>query len=282
MSRRTLVQLTTKEALTELSRTGPNGVQHGDLSVVGMPGVVFTPRVGMACPVLVFGHGWLQPTRRYVSLFRHLASWGIVVVAPAARHVPFTSHELFADELIAALDLASKVRLGNGEIRVAADRLAVGGHSIGASCAVLAAASDSRVRAVITLSAAETRPSAVAAASHCVTPSLHLAAGEDFIAPPVGNAEPIAKAWAGPTQLRTLAGADHLGVTDGWHWSELLLFGKGSSKTLHVTKALVAAFLLQTLCNERRYEALLDNDVRQASLDYRRDIKSPVVTDRVG
>ena len=266
MSRRS--ELTAKETLTELSRPGPAGVKRGDLAVTGTPGIIFAPRSGHQLPVLAFGHGWLQPPSRYIELFRHLASWGIVVVAPATHRGPFASHRLFAADLIAALEVCSTVHLGDGELDIAADRAAVGGHSLGGGCAVLAAASNSRVRAVITLAATETSPSAIAAAQHCTMPSLHLAAVDDEVAPVSDNAEPIAHAWAGPSQLRMLDRTDHLGFTDGRHWSELFLHGKGNSKTQQITKALLTAFLLRTLCNNYRYDELLNNDVRRATVDF--------------
>ena len=72
------------------------------------------------------------------------------------------------------------------------------------------------MRAVVTLAATETRPSALDAARdvhrarRCTSP-----AGEDRIAPPVGHSEAIAQAWAGPVQLRLLPKASHLGFAEG-------------------------------------------------------------------
>ncbi len=102
----------------ELSRPGPHGVLRGDLALVGMPGVVFTPQSGLGLPAVAFGHGWLQPTARYEELLRHLASWGVVVVAPATQLGALPSHRQFAADLRSALDLCVGVRLGNGEISV--------------------------------------------------------------------------------------------------------------------------------------------------------------------
>lgn len=245
-------------------------MRRGDLALVGLPGSLFTPRSGHGRPAIAFGHGWLQPPSRYTGLFRHLASWGFVVAAPATHRGPLASPRLFTADLGVALDVCSGVRLGDGELTVDPGKLAVGGHSIGGGCAVLEASEDSRVRAVFTLAASETRPSALDAARRCSMPALHLAAGEDLIAPPVGHSEAIAQAWAGPVQFRTLDGANHLGFTEGRHWSELLLHGKGHGRTQSVSRALVTAFLLRVLTGERRYDELLDNDVRRASIDYRR------------
>jgi dienelactone hydrolase len=268
MSRRT--PLTAKQALTELSRPGPHGVRRGDLALVGLPGTLFTPRRGHGLPAVAFGHGWLQPPQRYLGLFRHLASWGVVVAAPATHRGPLASARLFAGDLRSALDVVSGVRLGDGDLSVAGDKLAIGGHSAGAGAAVLAAAEDDRVRGVFTVAASETRPSAVEAARLCLMPAMHLAAEEDLIAPPVGHAEAIAQNWGGPVQLRTIADANHLGFAEGRHWSELLLHGRGEAKTQTVAKALITAFLLRQLNGDKTYDALLHGDVKRAPVGYQR------------
>ena len=77
-----------KYLVEELSRRGPHPVLRGDLALVGLPGLVFTPEQGLGLPAVAFGHGWLQPPIRYRELLRHLASWGIVVAAPATQRGP--------------------------------------------------------------------------------------------------------------------------------------------------------------------------------------------------
>jgi dienelactone hydrolase len=258
---------TAKQLLAELSRPGPHEVLRGDLALVGLPGMVVTPRAGRGLPAVVFGHGWLQPPRRYRRLLHHLASWGLVVAVPATQHGPLPSHRLLAGDLRAALDVCTGVRLGDGEISVDPDRVALAGHSTGGGCAVLAAAEDPRVRAVCTLAASETRPSAVAAAERCAMPGLHLTGGEDRIAPAVGHAEPIAHAWAGPVQLRSLRKATHLGFTEGRHWSELLLDGRAQSGVQRVAGALAVAFLLAMLTGARQYHPLIESDVRGTRIE---------------
>lgn len=262
--------LTAKQALTELSRPGPHGVRRGDLALVGLPGTLFTPRGGHGLPAVAFGHGWLQPPQRYLGLFRHLASWGIVVAAPATHRGPLASARLFAADLRTALDVVSGVRLGDGDIGVDAGKLAVGGHGAGGGAAVLAAAEDERIRGVFTVAASETMPSAVDGARLCLMPAVHLAAEEDLVAPPVGHAEAIAQSWGGPVQLRTIAGANHLGFAEGRHWSELLLPGRGEPRTQTVAKAVITAFLLRQLNGDHAYDSLLYSDVKRAPVTYQR------------
>lgn len=231
---------------------------RGDLALVGMPGVVFTPQSGLGLPAVTFGHGWLQPTARYEELLRHLASWGMVAAAPATGPGALPSHHQFAIDLRSALDLCVGVRLGDGEIRVDPDKLGLAGHGMGGGCAVLAAAADDRCRAVVTLALAETMPSAVAAARECTMPGLHLAAGKDRVAPPIGHAQPVAKAWGGPVQLRTLPKASHLGFAQGQHWSDWLVDGSPEYSTRRVSRPLITAFLLRHLTGTTHYDHLLD------------------------
>ncbi|MDQ3761947.1 MAG: alpha/beta hydrolase [Actinomycetota bacterium] len=241
----------------ELSRPGPHAVARGDLAAAGMPGVVFTPRSGLGLPAVAFGHGWLQPTARYEELLRHLASWGVVAAAPVTQRGALASHRQFAADLRAALDVCVGVRLGNGEISVDPGKLGLAGHGMGGGCAVLAAAADDRCRAVVTLALAETMPSAVAAARSCTMPGLHLAGDKDLLAPPVGHAEPVVRAWAGQVQLRTLPKASHLSFIQGQHWTNLLIGSRPQYGTRRVSRALVTAFLLHHLTGTTDYDALL-------------------------
>jgi dienelactone hydrolase len=242
----------------ELSRPGPHQVLRGDLALVGMPGVIFTPRAGLGLPAVAFGHGWLQPTSRYEELLRHLASWGVVVAAPATQPGVLPSYRQFAVDLRTVLDVCVDVRLGNGEISVDPGKLGLAGHGMGGGCAVLAAAADDRCRAVTTLALAETMPSAVVAARECTMPGLHLVGGKDRVAPAVGHAQPVAKAWGGPVQLRTLPKASHLGFLQGKHWADLLGDGSPEYSTRRASRALITAFFLHHLTGITEYDALLE------------------------
>ncbi|WP_037314777.1 dienelactone hydrolase family protein [Amycolatopsis orientalis] len=263
-----------KQLLAELSHPGPHEVLRGNLALVGLPGVVFTPRSGLGLPAIAFGHGWLQPTGSYRHLLRHLASWGIVAAAPATQRGPLPSHRLLAGDLLTTLDLITTVRLGPDGISVDPAKLGLAGHSTGGGSAVLAAAQAAeegsdrpRVQAVATITPAQTLPPATVSARSVTVPGLHLAAGEDLVAPPVGHAEAIADAWGGPVQLRTLGKSSHLGVTEGRHWSQLLLHGKPHRGTQQLTRALFTAFFLTHLAGTTKYQPLLDADVKRAPIE---------------
>ncbi|MDQ0377502.1 alpha/beta hydrolase family protein [Amycolatopsis thermophila] len=284
-----------KELLEELSHAGPHEVLRGNLALAGLPGVVFTPRSGLGLPAVAFGHGWLQPPGRYRGLLSHLASWGVVAAAPATQLGPLPSHRLLAADLRTTLDIVTGVRLGPDSISVDPARLGVAGHSTGGGSAVLAAAGaagavaraageagavaaraagEARavggVRAVATFAAAQTLPSATAAAASVTVPGLHLAADGDLVAPAIGNAEAIAKAWGGPVQYRKLNKSTHLAVTEGSHWSQRLLHGKPQHRTQALVRALFTAFFLTHLTGTDKYRPLLDSDVKRATIEFER------------
>lgn len=234
---------------------------RGDLGMAGIPGVVFAPAEGLGLPAVAFAHDWLQPASRYFELLRHLASWGIVAAAPDNHRGPLPSHATFAADLRTTLEVCVGVRLGDGRISVDSRRTALAGHGIGGGAAIVAASGLDRLAAVVTLAAAQTRPSAVDAARTITVPALHLAAGRDMVAPPAGHAEPIAEAWAGPSVLRTLPKAEHTAFLEGRHWTDMLLPGSPDAKVRRLTRGLVTAFLLHHLAEEDRVDVLVDGKV---------------------
>ncbi|MPY76963.1 MAG: alpha/beta hydrolase [Actinophytocola sp.] len=275
-----------KALLEELTYPGPHDVLRGNLALVGTPGMVFAPREGRNLPAVAFGHGWLQPVFRYRGLLRHLASWGIVAAAPSTQLGPFPSHRIFAANLRDTLDAVANVRLGQNGISVDPARLGLAGHSTGAGSAVLAAAAAAagagagqaeghprpiEVGAVATVAPAQTVPSASEAAKGLRMPSLHLAAEHDLVAPPTGHAKAIAYAWGGPVQLRTIEKSTHLSVTEGFHWTQLLMQGKPHRASQRLVYALLTAFFLTHLAGEKKYQPLLDADVKRAPIDFERE-----------
>jgi dienelactone hydrolase len=274
-----------KQIVSELGRPGPHEVLRGELALVGLPGVLFTPASGEGLPAVAFGHDWLNPASRYLGLLRHLASWGIVAAAPDTERGPFASHRRLAADLRTALDVCSSVRLG-GTARGAAvgvdpRKLGLAGHGMGAGAAVLAAGvtahdtrvqavgepywesgSDLVVQAVATIALSESRPSAQEAARAVHVPGMHIAFGKDLVAPPAAGTQPVAEAWAGPSVMRTVKKASHLGIVEGKHWSDLVLDGKADLGVGTTVKALLTAFLLHHLAGEKKYSDIVDGAVK--------------------
>jgi dienelactone hydrolase len=278
-------KLAPKAVVAELSRPGPHAVLRGELALVGLPGVVFTPTSGQGLPAVAIAHDWLQPSARYLGLLRHLASWGIVAAAPDTQRGPFGSHRALAQDLRTALGVCAGVRLGGtargAAVSVDPGKLGVAGHGMGAGAAVLAAAvpaADTQVQAVgepywevghgvdlqavATIALTDTKPSAVDAARAVHLPGMHLAFGKDLVSPPAAGADLVADAWGGESSLRTLKKATHLGLLEGRHWSDAVLDGKGEASTRTLVRALLTAFLLHRLAGETRYASAFDGAIK--------------------
>lgn len=145
-----------------------------------------------AFPLIVFGHGWLLPVSTYATLRDDLVSQGWILAFPT------TEGGLFPDHLDFALDLefvAHSVLMENYQSDSELYGLVLQfsvlmGHSMGGGAGVLAASGTS-ANALVTLAAAETDPSAIAAAAQVTVPSLTLAGGSDSITPPDQHQIPI-------------------------------------------------------------------------------------------
>lgn len=254
-----------RPTLDYLSHVGPHRVAVGDLAAAGMPGIVYAPVSGRGLPAVALGRGWLQPVRRYTETLKYLASWGIIAVAPQTEKGPLPSHAGMARDLSVALRLLVKSKLAGGVVTADGRKLGVIGHSIGGGAATLAAFSDPAIKAVVTVTAAETKPSAIKAAGEVLVPSLHLVGDEDVIGGSEG-AE-LAKAWAGPAQLRTVKGAQHLGLAEGKHWTTTIV-GDGAEKRIQqVTRLLATAFLLRHLAGQDQLADELENKVSKTTLE---------------
>ncbi len=237
----------TRPTLPYFAYRGPHKVATGDLAPAGMPGVVFAPASGKRLPIVAFGHGWLQTGQRYADTMRYLASWGIIVVAPNTHRSLFSSHQALALDLSRALRLIAHGQLGGGLVRGDLRRMGVMGHSTGGGAAMLAAAKDRGIKAVVTVAAAETSPSAVAAAGLVEVPSLHIVGDDDTVAEDDGVK--IARSCTGPAQLRKVDGSGHMGLVEGRNWTNTLT-GQGPDKgMMRVTRMLASAFFIRHLTN---------------------------------
>ena len=254
-----------RPSLEYLAHVGPHRVAAGDLGDAGLPGVVFAPVSGRGLPAIALGHGWLQPAIRYADTMRYLASWGFVVAAPDTQKGPIPSYGALSRDLSATLRLLATGRLGNGRVRVDDSKLGVLGHSIGGGAAVLAAAADPSIGAVVTVTAAATHPSALEAATRVHVAGLHMVGADDKMAD--GDGTSIAGAWAGPVSLRTVKGASHLGLAEGSHWTTTLS-GSGNEKRIqHVVRMLATAFLLRYLTDADQLADELESKISGTTVE---------------
>ncbi|TQM28687.1 dienelactone hydrolase family protein [Nocardia bhagyanarayanae] len=244
-----------KSLLSTLTSRGPHRVLRGNLAIAGQPGVVYTPENGLGLPAVAFGHGWLTGVANYRELLQHLASWGFVVAAPDTERGPIPSHLGLATDLLTTLDICTGVRLGDGEISVHPDKLALVGHGMGAGAAVIAAA-QRRVAAIAALYPAPTAPSAETLAPDLDIPAL-VVAGDD-VSSVSCNALSLTAAWGGEALLRTVDGASHNGIIEGRRALAALGASKHEAKTSRTTRALLVGYLNYHVLGDKTYKPFAD------------------------
>jgi hypothetical protein len=121
---------------------------------------------------------------------------------------------------------------------------------MGGGCSVLAAAGDPRIDAVANLAAAETNPSAAAAAGLLQIPIRIIAAEEDAIAPPQNHAFVIYSGAAALRQAPVILGASHCGFLD----TDIIFCDSGSiprGEQLARTRELLTDFFNLYLRNDQ-------------------------------
>ncbi len=239
--------------VANLSKRGPHRVLVGELSYAGLEGKVYTPAEGKGLPAVAFGHDWRKGVKAYHATLRHLASWGIVVVAPDTETGMVPNHRNFAADLESALQIAAGVKLGQGNITVSPGKLALAGHGMGGSTAVLAAVNNPKVRAVAALYPAVVSPSAETAARSLRVPGLVLgSAKEDLFR--AGNPAKLAYNWAGPVAYRELEKGTQAGFSEDKVAKLLIGSGAFQAGPTETARALLTGFLLGTIGGEKKYE----------------------------
>ena len=197
---------------------------------------------------------------------RYLASWGIIVVAPNTHRSVFSSQQGLALDLSRALRMVANGQLGGGRVRGDLRRMGVLGHSTGGGAAVLAASKDEAIKAVVTVSAAETKPSAVQAAGLVEAPSLHLIGGDDTFA--MSDGARIAKSWTGPVAAAGRQGQQGTsGLAEGKNWTNTLTGTDGDKGMQRVTRMLASAFFIRYLTDAPQLADELEDKVRGATLE---------------
>ena len=140
---------------------------------------------GASYPAVSFGHGFTLNPNLYVALYRHLASWGYIVIAPSTETGFFPSHTNFALDLVFIIKDLKRRNSVSGDIFFGVVDTSVSGvfgHSMGGGCSVLAGSFDSSITAVASLAAANTNPSSISAANGIRSPQLYLSGQRDSIA----------------------------------------------------------------------------------------------------
>lgn len=266
----------TRKLVAALGRRGPHRVLRGDLAFAGLPGVVYTPEAGLSLPAVAFGHDWLTGVDRYSRLLEHLASWGIVAVAPDTERGLAPSVLNLAFDLGTALDIAAGVRLGPGKISVHPAKLGLVGHGFGASAAVFAAAGmPDKPKTVAAIFPSVTTPSAEQPAVTLPVPGVVFSAPGDAKSLR-SNAIALSQAWDAAT-LRVIHKAQPGGLVEGRR-RLLKVFGLAGQhrKTQKAVRALLTGYLLSTLGHDKTYREFADPNVHLPKTDVVEHDATPV------
>lgn len=202
-------------------------------------------------PVIAFGHGYLMTWSAYENVWGALVPQGYLVALPRTEGGLAPSHLNFGLDLAF---LVNRFRLETAEpsspfFGALSQSSAVMGHSMGGGAAVLGAEADTTISALANLAAAETNPSAIAAASGVGCPSLVISGSYDGVAPPGEHQIPIYTALGASCKtFLSLTGGSHCQFAQPNFYCELGEIGAQTPLIDRPTQhALVSAFLLPWL-----------------------------------
>lgn len=148
---------------------------------------------GKKFPLVVFGHGYQLTYTSYIWLKDSLVPKGYFLVFPRTEEKLFPNHTNFAKDyafIIDKFDVTKKDKTNWYYLRIK-NRYAVSGHSMGGGASLLSVQYSNKISAVFNFAAAETNPSAIAACRGIAIPSLIFAGGQDCVAPPSSNQQPM-------------------------------------------------------------------------------------------
>lgn len=172
--------------------------------------------------IIGFGHGFFMQTSYYISLFKHLASYGYVVIAP---QFPDTQHGELANDLLFCVNYIKQQNnlLGSRFYKlIDTTQSGLFGHSMGGGASLLAASRDSTVKVAAPLAAAETNPSAIAAMG-LIRAVVYLISAQNDGITPVSSTQAVMFSNALPIKaLPIIKGGNHTKFMDvsTWDWSD--------------------------------------------------------------
>lgn len=183
---------------------------------------------GGTFPVLSFGHGFVMTWDAYRNIWEALVPEGFIIAFPKTEGSLSPSHLEFGKDL--AFVISELTALGGDSSSLFYNRIGVMncvmGHSMGGGAAFLAAEFSPGVKTLATLSAAETSPSAIAAAGSIGIPSLVFAGGNDCVTPPGTNQVPMYQALqSGCKTFISVVGGSHCQMAENNFFCS---FGEGS------------------------------------------------------
>jgi predicted dienelactone hydrolase len=254
-----LASTTCSVALADNSLPGPYPVSQRTVTVTRSNNTTFSAQIRYPAtsaaanapfaaaagpaPAVSFGHGFLSAVDLYDSTMDHLASHGYIVIATTSEGGFLPNHANFALDIrqcLAWLEQQDALKSSWLFGAVNQDAFGVSGHSMGGGASALAAAADTRIKCLATLAAAETNPSAAAAAGNVQRPARFIVGSQDTIVAPATTQNQYTACDA-PRQFVTITGGSHCGFID----SAIIACDSGAlarAEQLAKTRALLLEF----------------------------------------
>jgi len=172
--------------------------------------------------VIAFGHGFFMQNSYYVSLFKHLASYGYVVIAPQfpdVNHLQLGFDLIFCANYIKSQNQNPDSRFYN---LIDTTKIGLSGHSMGGGASLLAAANDTSIKVVAPLAASETNPSAISVMNQIQGVVYLISAQNDGITPVSTNQLPMFNNALPVKGLPVIKGGNHTKFMDTriWDWTD--------------------------------------------------------------
>lgn len=145
-----------------------------------------TPWASGVFPYVIIGHGFVMSPSNYLYLADSLATHGFIAVLPSTEISISPSHAAFAADLLFLRTqiLQEGATSSSAFYNKVASQSAVMGHSMGGGASFLAAQSGSGFTTLVNFAAAETTPSATAAAALVDIPALIFVGDNDCVVAP--------------------------------------------------------------------------------------------------
>lgn len=239
-------------------------------------------------PVVVFGHGFLLGITNYQFVSNGLVPQGYIIVLPTTESGFSPNHLTFGKDMAFLCDFFQFL---NGEpdslfFGHVAPGGAIMGHSMGGGSSFLAIEHSASVTAIANFAAAETSPSAIAAAENIYLPALLFSGTRDCVTPQGNHQIPMYNALS--SQCKTLIsinGASHCQFAQNAFICTLGETGSGCNATITLneqetlTLQYLGLWLDSILKNEpaawAAFQDLLDTGATVGTITYLQDCETP-------
>lgn len=176
------------------------------------------PILGGNYPVIVFGHGFVMVWSAYQNVWDAVVPEGYIIAFPRTEGSISPSHGDFGLDLAYVAEQIQNRGVNDPAFffyQKTAPTTALMGHSMGGGAALLGSQNNANITAMAVLAAAETNPSAVAAAPGINVPSLIFSGGNDCVTPPATNQLLMYNALASKCKTHvTITGGSHCQFAD--------------------------------------------------------------------